>query len=160
MLDYYQVESRKTAIYPKGYAVVYPALGLCGEAAEVWGKLLPNKDGKKQQIKAADVQPELGDVLWYITQTAADADILLLDLAEDLTGGLAPTKFADLSFQLLDKKDKRSPYVKLSELSGAVAEVVKKSLRDDLGDIGPRRAKLRAALGATLRAWLEIHELH
>ncbi len=42
--------------------------------------------------------------------------------------------------------------------AGQVAEVVKKSLRDDGGDIGPRLPKLRGALGDTLRSWLKVHE--
>jgi NTP pyrophosphatase (non-canonical NTP hydrolase) len=161
MIDHYTIEARKTAIYPRSYAVIYPALGLCGETAEVWGKLVPDKGGKVAQVAANVISAELGDVLWYITNTAADADILLLDLVEDLTGGLAPSKFADLFFQLLDSKDKRSPYVKLTLAAGEVAEVAKKSLRDDQGHVTPEKVvRLRAALGMALRAWLEVCDKH
>ena len=38
-LDDYQKAARETAVYPPEYAGVYPALGLCGEAGELLGRL-------------------------------------------------------------------------------------------------------------------------
>lgn len=156
MIDYYQVEARKTAVYPRAVSVIYPILGLQGETSEVWAKLLPNKEGKQVVVQANTLQPELGDVLWYITNTCLDADLTLLDIAEDLTGGLCPTKFADLSFCLLDSDDKRSPYVKILFGIGELSETVKKGLRGDRDDKGFDPERLRKGIGITLRAWLEI----
>ena len=38
-LNEYQIQAKNTAIYPKDKAVVYPALGLAGEAGEVANKV-------------------------------------------------------------------------------------------------------------------------
>jgi len=69
-------------------------------------------------------------------------------------------KFADLAFQLTDREDKRSCYVKLTLAAGEVAETVKKVLRDDGGDFRAKKPRLRKALGECLRAWLEVCERH
>ena len=38
-LDMYQKSAKATAIYPRDYSIVYPAIGLAGEAGEVANKV-------------------------------------------------------------------------------------------------------------------------
>ena len=74
----YQKIARSTAIYPKEYKVIYPALGLCGEAGEVAEKVKKNiRDGKSLD----GVGLELGDVLWYISALADDLGVTLDQVA-------------------------------------------------------------------------------
>jgi len=75
----YQKIARSTAIYPKEYKVIYPALGLCGEAGEVAEKVKKNiRDGKSLD----GVGLELGDVLWYISALADDLGVTLEEVAQ------------------------------------------------------------------------------
>ena len=75
----YQKISRSTAIYPKEYKVIYPALGLCGEAGEVAEKVKKNiRDGKSLD----GVKFELGDVLWYVAVLADDLGVTLEEIAQ------------------------------------------------------------------------------
>ena len=54
-LDEYQQKALETAFYPKEYKVIYPALGLTGEAGEVADK---EEDYPRQQRR--DEQGESG----------------------------------------------------------------------------------------------------
>ena len=77
--DEYQKFARSTAIYPDECKVVYPALGLCGEAGEVAEKVKKNiRDGKSLD----GVALELGDVLWYISTLADDLGVTLEEVAK------------------------------------------------------------------------------
>ena len=77
--DEYQKFARSTAIYPEEYKVIYPALGLCGEAGEVAEKVKKNiRDGKSLD----GVGLELGDVLWYISALADDLGVTLEEVAQ------------------------------------------------------------------------------
>ena len=77
--DEYQKFARSTAIYPDECKVVYPALGLCGEAGEVAEKVKKNiRDGKSLD----GVALELGDVLWYISALADDLGVTLEEVAK------------------------------------------------------------------------------
>ena len=77
--DEYQKFARSTAIYPDECKVVYPALGLCGEAGEVAEKVKKNiRDGKS----LAGLALELGDVLWYISTLADDLGVTLEEVAK------------------------------------------------------------------------------
>ena len=74
----YQKLARSTAIYPEEYKVIYPALGLCGEAGEVAEKVKKNiRDGKSLD----GVGLELGDVLWYVAALADDLGVTLDQVA-------------------------------------------------------------------------------
>ena len=78
--DEYQKFARSTAIYPDECKVVYPALGLCGEAGEVEEKVKKNiRDGKSLDVVAL----ELGDVLWYIATCANEFGLTLEEIAEN-----------------------------------------------------------------------------
>ena len=82
----YQEKSRKTAVYPDaGENVVYPTLGLVGEAGEVANKvkkILRDKGGVVSEEARAQITDELGDVLWYIAQLATELRCNLADIAE------------------------------------------------------------------------------
>lgn len=84
--DTYQKESRKTAIYPSiTHPVVYPSLGLAGEAGEVSGKIkkiFRDKNGEFSKEDVDDIKKELGDVLWYIAQISTELGISLDDIAK------------------------------------------------------------------------------
>jgi NTP pyrophosphatase (non-canonical NTP hydrolase) len=85
----YQTLSRRTASYPgAGENIVYPTLGLAGEAGEVAEKvkkLLRDDGGVLSDERRAALAGELGDVLWYAAQVATEAG---LDLAEIAQGNL------------------------------------------------------------------------
>lgn len=60
------------------WPVLYPALGLCGEAGEVAEKIKKLLRDKKGNIEAEDkleIAKELGDVLWYIAKLCKDLKI-------------------------------------------------------------------------------------
>jgi len=75
----YQKQSRKTAVYPDaGNNFIYPTLGLSGEAGEVADKIkkvLRDKGGKLDEETKADIEKELGDVVWYVAQIATELGI-------------------------------------------------------------------------------------
>jgi len=96
----YQKLARKTAFYPERYAVVYPALGLCGEAGEVAEKIKKHiRDGididnTLNKLKEV-LSRELGDVLWYISNLASDLDISLNYIAKSNIDKLKDRKVRD-----------------------------------------------------------------
>ena len=80
----YQQKSRETAIYKNELKLLYPALGLAGEAGEVCEKIKKiyrDKDGDMSSNDRLDIRKELGDVLWYISQIACDIDVTLASVA-------------------------------------------------------------------------------
>ncbi|MBN1325777.1 nucleoside triphosphate pyrophosphohydrolase family protein [Candidatus Falkowbacteria bacterium] len=82
----YQKKSRETAIYPSvGKSFVYPTMGLTGEAGEVSEKikkLFRDKNGEADEETKKELQKELGDVLWYLSQIATEFDLSLNEIAE------------------------------------------------------------------------------
>jgi NTP pyrophosphatase (non-canonical NTP hydrolase) len=86
LLSAYQSLSRRTATYPgAGENIVYPTLGLAGEAGEVAEKvkkLLRDDDGVLSEERRAALAAELGDVLWYVAQVATEAGLELEEIAQ------------------------------------------------------------------------------
>lgn len=82
----YQKQSQKTAIYPnKGKNYIYPVLGLAGEAGEVaekFKKIIRDDGGKISAEKKLEIEKELGDVLWYVSQIAVELKIDLESVAK------------------------------------------------------------------------------
>ena len=101
----YQIEARTTVIYPEGYEIVYPVLGLCGEAGEVAEKVkrMIRDDVVSEKVKE-EVQKELGDVLWYLANTATDLGLSLEKIA---AANLAKLKDRQLRDKLHGSGDDR-----------------------------------------------------
>jgi len=82
----YQKESRKTAFYPNAdNNMIYPVLGLAGEAGEVaekMKKVIRDDGGKISEEKKIEIAKELGDVLWYVSQIATELKVSLEEVAE------------------------------------------------------------------------------
>lgn len=67
-LNEYQQIALETAVYPKEYNIVYPALGMAGEAGEVADKVKKViRDGNADftSKKREEIALEIGDVMWY-----------------------------------------------------------------------------------------------
>jgi len=78
-LNEYQNAAAKTAMYKTAHQILYPALGLAGEAGEVANKvkkMLRDNDFDRDAIVA-----EVGDVLWYIAALSRDLNVSLQDIA-------------------------------------------------------------------------------
>lgn len=87
-LNEYQSGARTTALYPEHARIVYPALKLAGEAGEVAEKLgkLMRDEGFEPGAPLGDAArdalvKELGDVLWYVANLAADLGVGLDEVA-------------------------------------------------------------------------------
>lgn len=85
--DEYQAKTKETAIYPSvGERFVYPTLGLLGEAGEVAEKvkkIFRDEGGTVTPEKREEIKKELGDVLWYLSQLAAELGLSLKEIAVD-----------------------------------------------------------------------------
>jgi NTP pyrophosphatase (non-canonical NTP hydrolase) len=86
LISEYQELSRRTATYPgAGDNIVYPTLGLAGEAGEVAEKvkkLLRDDGGVMSDERRDALAGELGDVLWYVAQVATEAGLDLEEIAQ------------------------------------------------------------------------------
>tara|TARA_Y100001934_G_scaffold37091_1_gene42841 strand:+ start:713 stop:1042 length:330 start_codon:yes stop_codon:yes gene_type:complete len=85
--DNYQIEARKTAIYPnKDKNFIYPTLGLVGESGEVAEKIkkvLRDNNGNFDYESKTAIKKELGDVLWYLANLCNELDFTLNEVAEE-----------------------------------------------------------------------------
>src|SRR5262249_24249044 len=86
----YQKLASRTAHMPEDkkddphYALMYFCMGLAGETGEVIEKVkkvIRNHHGDIPEDKRALIKHEIGDVLWYLSQTARMCDITLDDAA-------------------------------------------------------------------------------
>jgi NTP pyrophosphatase (non-canonical NTP hydrolase) len=85
-LSAYQRQSRRTAEYPRGAWLAYPALGLAGEAGEVAEhakKAIRDDGGTVSDQRKAAMSKELGDVLWYVAQLATELGLDLDRIASE-----------------------------------------------------------------------------
>jgi len=83
----YQNKSIEFAIYPATHRILYPALGLAGEAGEVANKvkkfIRDGADKEAFEVKKIEIAAEIGDVLWYCANLAHDLGYTLSDIASE-----------------------------------------------------------------------------
>ena len=82
--DMYQKVAKTTAIYPREQAIIYPTLGLTGEAGEVANKvkkIIRDGTDKNNEDMVQAISSEIGDCLWYIAVLADDIGFKLSDIA-------------------------------------------------------------------------------
>lgn len=82
ILDQYQCLALETAIYPQ--PIIYPTLGLTGEAGEVSDKVkkvLRDHNSEFTIYRKYQIAKELGDVLWYCATLARDLGYSLGEIA-------------------------------------------------------------------------------
>jgi len=77
----YQLKAVSYAVYPATHKVLYPTLGLCGEAGEVAEKV--KKQVRDGVFSRHETAKELGDVLWYLANLANDLGYSLHEIAEN-----------------------------------------------------------------------------
>lgn len=83
-LNDYQRQALTTAQYGEGNRIIYPTLGLTGEAGELADKVkkvLRDNGGIFTDEKKKDIIFELSDVLWYCAALANDLGYTLDDVA-------------------------------------------------------------------------------
>lgn len=152
--DAYQRAARSTAVYPDlGRNVVYPALGLSGEAGELLEKVLAWASDE-------ELLAEAGDVLWYASQCAAELSLpfsrIIPPIPEEDPAGLS-----DAGTALIDAATQRPENFVLLLASGLcvatakVSETVKKVLRDRGGEVDEQMRDRAAGHLTTALAALE-----
>ena len=84
-LNEYQSMALETAVYPQQYKVIYPALGINGEAGEVADKvkkIIRDNNGEISDEKRLEIAKEVGDVLWYCATLSHDLGYSLDEIAK------------------------------------------------------------------------------
>jgi NTP pyrophosphatase (non-canonical NTP hydrolase) len=161
LLNEYQTNAIKTAIYPRELAIMYPTLGLAGEFGEVVTQLVTRQQG--------GLIKELGDMLWYLANLAHDLDATLTD-AVDLHSLSETCTFEQVQLWAMDNRSSflvAAPESFIATKIGAICEAVKKLHRDDQGFLSPLRRDILlmnlawvlmgiAALANTIDAKLDL----
>lgn len=95
----YEERARTTAQYPAvGKNIIYPTLGLNGEAGEVAEKvkkMIRDRDGVLDIATEQAIAKEIGDVLWYCAMLAHEIGIPLEFIATMNLNKLADRKKRD-----------------------------------------------------------------
>ena len=86
-LNEYQNLAQVTVVYRDELKVIYPTIGLCGEAGEVAEKVKKwlRDDGGVSEMSLERkelLKKELGDVLWYLAALARDLGLTLDEIAK------------------------------------------------------------------------------
>jgi len=90
--DDYQAAAVRTAVYPDGIGILYPALGLAGEAGEVANKvkkIFRDDGGQVTDDRRVQVAKELGGALWYVAAVCTDLNLNMGDVARENAAILA-----------------------------------------------------------------------
>lgn len=80
-LNSYNEFVKSMKVYPEKYAIIYPVLGLAGEAGEIAEKVKKYLRGDRELDRDA-LLSELGDPLWYITSLADDLGFTLQEVLD------------------------------------------------------------------------------
>ena len=81
----YQKAALVTAVYPEEQRIIYPALGMNGEAGEVADKVkkvIRDNNSAFSEDKLREIAKEVGDVLWYCATMAHDIGYTLEEIAQ------------------------------------------------------------------------------
>jgi NTP pyrophosphatase (non-canonical NTP hydrolase) len=158
-LSEYQVKARATAIYPHQgqiHGLAYATLGLVDEVAEVMG-VLADTDEENLRWRRREISKEIGDVLWYCAQVATEvsADLVLWSEIDGVE------TWGDLQTQVRPSfRDPHPAALLLVVRAGAVAGLVKKTLRDDDEILSASRTlAVGLAMGAVLRELSQLATL-
>lgn len=84
-LNDYQKKALETAIYPESHKIIYPTLGLTGEAGECSDKVkkvLRDNAGIFSDEKKLELSKEIGDVLWYVATLSNDIGYTLEEIGQ------------------------------------------------------------------------------
>lgn len=84
-LNEYQELALETAIYPEEQRIIYPTLGLTGEAGEVSDKVkkvLRDNNSEFSDDRKEAILMEAGDCLWYLATLCHDLGYTLEECAE------------------------------------------------------------------------------
>lgn len=84
-LNEYQKCALETAIYQEEFKVIYPTLGMAGEAGEVADKvkkIIRDNQSEFTADKKAEIMKEIGDVMWYCATLAHDLGYSLEEVAK------------------------------------------------------------------------------
>ena len=99
-LNEYQAAAKKTAVYPNaGSNIIYPTLGLVGEAGETANKvkkILRDGGGKMSEEAREAIKEELGDILWYVSQLAVELSTSFEEIASGNLEKLASRQERDV----------------------------------------------------------------
>lgn len=96
----YQEKAKTTAMYIEGIKKQFPnlseeiyhiigisyvglGLGECGEVQNKIKKIIRDDNCIITEEKRKDIKKELGDILWYVANTASEFNIFLNDIAEE-----------------------------------------------------------------------------
>lgn len=74
----------ETAVYPQEYKIIYPSLGLTGEAGECSDKVkkvIRDNGGQFTEEKRLELAKEIGDVMWYCATLSHDIGYTLDEIA-------------------------------------------------------------------------------
>ena len=141
-LNKYQTGAHNTSIYPG--TLVYPTLGLCGEVGELIAVVVEDIDLNGCDELDDTIKKETGDILWYVANIAEDMGTLLSEI------------MGRENFEA--PRETWSNETVINELpihAGAVAENMKKAIRDDDGDISLARGKNILEALRLVVTWLE-----
>jgi len=87
----YQDFVKTMKVYPEKHAIIYPTLGMLGEAGEASEKVKKWLRGDRELDKL-ELLKEAGDVLWYLASLADDLGFTFQDMVDENVKKLSSRK--------------------------------------------------------------------